>query len=323
MLGEPVFLSFVVHNLSDNGIQMIIGGDYRNALGRPESFSVTTLGDDGKEVTQPDAGPGFGGIIGPAQIPPHGSYTFRLFLPDWATFTGAGGYSIPARRTLHLTKDGANWMDEESSQRMTKLTVEVSARIRVTPQDKEKMGEIIDNLGAAMLDKDKNNPSPQDTIQSLSYITDERVIPYFVKACDGNANRKITAIRALAKFNNETAFRVLKEAMETKSEQITDAGSKGFEADLANNIRLDAAGALADSPHPGAIPFLLAHRNDEYYAVRLAILHVLGKMKPGDALPLLREMTHDDNKMVSDEAKRYLQLLCAGAAPGNSACETS
>jgi hypothetical protein len=323
MLGEPAYLSFVVQNRSGQTLQMIVGGDYRNVLGRPESFSVTTIGDDGKEVAQPDAGPGFGGLMGPVSIPPQGSYTFKLFLPDWATFTKRGGYSITARRTLDLSKDGANWIDRDAAGKTSKLSVEASTRIRIIPQDKEKMGEIIDALGAAMLDNDKNDPSPELTSQSLSYIADERVIPYFVKVYDGNPNRKIIAIRALAKFNNETAFRVLKEAMETKVEQITDAGSKGFEADIANNIRLDAARALADSKHPGAIPFLLSHRNDEYYAVRLTIVHVLGEMKPTDkdALPLLREMTRDADKVVSDEVRRYLELFCGTSGANNAACK--
>ena len=39
MLGEPVYLSFVVENNSDHDLQVIVDGDYRNALGRPETFS--------------------------------------------------------------------------------------------------------------------------------------------------------------------------------------------------------------------------------------------------------------------------------------------
>src|SRR4051794_7010594 len=56
MLGEPIYLSFIVENNSNLDLQVLVGGDYRNALGRPESFKVTVMGKDGRPVSQPDAG---------------------------------------------------------------------------------------------------------------------------------------------------------------------------------------------------------------------------------------------------------------------------
>src|SRR5215471_16809456 len=76
MLGEPVYFSFIVQNESDQNLQVIVGGDYRNSLGRPESFSVTVTRDDGKPVLQPDAGMSFGGLIGPQKLPAEGNYVF-------------------------------------------------------------------------------------------------------------------------------------------------------------------------------------------------------------------------------------------------------
>src|SRR5579885_2348941 len=75
MIGEPAYLSFVVNNLSDQGLQIAIGGDYRNALGRPESFKVIVIAKNGDKVPQPDAGPGFGGVLGTGKLPAKGSYT--------------------------------------------------------------------------------------------------------------------------------------------------------------------------------------------------------------------------------------------------------
>src|SRR5882724_7466926 len=40
MLGEPTWLSFTVKNLSEENLQLLVGGDDQNALGRPDSFQV-------------------------------------------------------------------------------------------------------------------------------------------------------------------------------------------------------------------------------------------------------------------------------------------
>src|SRR5437773_3650778 len=102
ILGEPVYLSFIVQNESDQDLQVL--GDYLNSLGRPETFNVTVTKDDGKRVPQPDAGMSFGGLIGPPKLPAKGNYVFRLFLPHWAAFEEVGNYVIVAKRTLKLRK---------------------------------------------------------------------------------------------------------------------------------------------------------------------------------------------------------------------------
>src|SRR6267142_4415736 len=102
MIGEPIYLSFIVQNDSNQDLQVLVGGDYRNALGRPETFTVTVLREDGKHVPQPVAGPGFGGLVGPQKLASWGSYTFKLFLPHWATFEESGKYRIVAKRILNL-----------------------------------------------------------------------------------------------------------------------------------------------------------------------------------------------------------------------------
>lgn len=53
MLGEPIHVSFIVENHSDQDLQMLVGGDYRNGLGRPESFTVTVQGKGNRHVPQP------------------------------------------------------------------------------------------------------------------------------------------------------------------------------------------------------------------------------------------------------------------------------
>jgi HEAT repeat protein len=97
--------------------------------------------------------------------------------------------------------------------------------------------------------------------------------------------------------------------METKGEDIGNTTNEQGANQLAENIRNAAAFALAKSPHPGAIPFLLTRRNDPSEGVKFTVLYVLGKMKPEEAIPILQEMVGDRNERVSKEAQRYLDLF--------------
>ena len=48
--------------------------------------------------------------------------------------------------------------------------------------------------------------------------------------------------------------------------------------------------------------------DDPYYGVRVDVLHVLGKMDTPESLEMLKKMSHDPEKIVADEALRYLKL---------------
>ena len=104
MVGEPVSLSFVVRNLTDNDLQTIQGGDYRNRLGRPENYAVKVVDPNGRAVPLLDAGPTMGGQEGPQEIPAKGTWAHRLFLPRWVKLTQIGDYTINCRTTLKISK---------------------------------------------------------------------------------------------------------------------------------------------------------------------------------------------------------------------------
>lgn len=313
MLGEPVYISFIVDNRLDQDLDVLVGGDYRNGLGRPESFTVTVQGEDNRHVPQPDAGPGFGGLLRPEKIPAGGNYAFRLFLPHWATFQEVGNYTMVASRTLSLrkhTSELGNLMEFG-----TQVQMRASTKFRVVPLDESKMGNIIDRLGSAMFRtfvKESEIEGLDDAMvgeyvrkfvnrsteafHALDYIQDERAIPYFLKALEPNSHGlKFSALRGLSKFNNESAFMALRKGLETEGED--------------NNIYLAAAWGLIRSPHPEAIPYLLSKRRHPYEGVRMTVLHVLDEMKPEEAIPILMDMVNDESERVSTEAKRYLELL--------------
>lgn len=291
MLGEPVHVSFIVENRSDQDLQVLVGGDYRNGLGRPESFTVTVQGEGNRHVPQPDAGPGMGGLLGPEKIPAGGNYAFRLFLPHWATFQEVGNYTMVAKRILNLGNHTSDLYDIRT--KTTNVQTEASTKLRVVPLVEAKMGNIIDHLGSAMFSKYINEP--EEATDALDYIQDERVIPYFVRASETDRyGLKFSALLALSKFDSESAFMALRNGLESEGEN--------------NNIYLAAAGALARSPHPEAIPYLLSKRRHPHEGVRIKILHALGEMQPEKAIPILQEMAHDESERVSAEAQRYLKL---------------
>lgn len=311
MLGEPTHLSFVVKNKSERDFQVIVGGDYQNRLGRPDTFTVSVVGDDGSKVPQPDAGMGLGGMIGPKQLPASGSCMFRLFLPHWATFERPGNYTITVRKVLRLkevSKDGQEFMRGTSD-----VPSEASMQIQVVPLDLARMGRLIETLGRQMLSQ-VGRSEDQEATMALKAIHDERVIPHFLAALRTNDySMKFNALDALAAFNSDLALDGLKEGMRTTGKDIGNTTTTVVVNQLADNIRHSAGVALSRSLHPGALPFLLEQRKDSYYGVRLDVAHALGsRVKADKAIPVLEEMTNDPNEMVSSEAKRYIELLRKG-----------
>ena len=313
MLGEPIYVSFIVDNHSDQDLQVLDGGDYRNGLGRPESFTVTVQGEGNRHVPQPDAGPGMGGLLSAEKIPAGGNYAFRLLLPNWATFQEVGNYTMVASRILNLSEyTGVLWRIGDKS---TNVHTEASTKFRVVPLDDARMGNVIDRLGSAMfgtyikksevegLDDAmvqeyirRHVNKPTEAFHALDHIQDERAIPYFLKALELNSHGfRSSALGALSKFDSESAFSALQRELESEEEDI--------------NIHLAAAWGLVGSPHPEAIPYLLSKRRHPYEGVRITVLHVVGEMNPEEAIPILKEMAHDKSEIVSTEAKRYLELL--------------
>jgi hypothetical protein len=314
MLGEPTWLSFTVKNLSAENLQILVGGDYGNELGRPSSFNVKTTRSDGKWVSQPDVGITSGGLIGPKDLPAGGSYVFRLFVPHWATFDETGTYTIACERTLQLLRpvgEGADWKKQP--------TVDVVANARTTllvqPRDADQMGRLIAELGDAMLRAEGNKPGDEPTIM-LSWIDDVRVVPYFRRALALRSyTLKFIAVQVLARFATDEALEGLKTAMQTRAEDF-DAIAGEAAPELATKIRVTAAAALSRSKHPRALAFLATLRRDPVEDVRMTVLRALTRLPADEALPLVQEMTRDSSARVSEEAKRYLTALWRrGGAP--------
>ena len=306
MVGEPVYLSFTVRNLSDSDLQSVQGGDYRNRFGRPESYAVTVADRNGEALPVLDAGPSFGGIMGPQKIPAKGTWVRRLFLPHWVKLAAAGDYTVTCKMVLKLGRHTpGNW---DHNEKTTDTKVEVSTPLKVVPTDRKRLGELIEALGDRMLDR--NSDASDEATRSLAWIDDERVIPFFNKAvATDNYSLRFAALDALAKFRSDDALRGIKTGLATQaSDMRAHATTDALAGQLADNIRHSAAVALSRSPNPEASKLLLSLWQDPYYAVRIDVLHALGRMDSEESLDLLRKMSTDTNETVRNEALRYLKL---------------
>jgi len=304
MLGEPTWLSFKVENFSDENLQLIVGGDYRNEYGRPNSFKIRVTDENSHAVPQPQVKFEAGGMVGPQPPLAKSNYTFRLFVPHWATFDGPGRYTFECARPLQLvksTKDTASWRNTPG--------VEVSAKteLAVTPPDFVRMGKVIEKLGADLLAA--GEISSTEARNALASIHDDRVLPIWLKCLEQKTyEAKFHALIALGDYPAAETVEALKRAMDLKGEDLPNCCTTAQVAEsLAKNLRVAAVQALAKNTNPEARKFLLARRHTGDDEMRLTVVHMLGREKTDESSKLLSEMTADPAKLVSREAARYLK----------------
>ena len=277
MLGEPIYMDFDVKNLSDVDLGVLYGGDYRNEFGRPDSFDVKVIDSKGEIVPKPKTIT-FGGLIGFQKSPVGQSFNFRLYLSHWATFEKIGDYKIQIEKSLVVKKYDLKNMSFDDSQEG--IPVKLTALIKVVSSNFQKMGVVVDTIGRQIVEG--NNTADK----LVPFIKDARIIKYLALAIKKNQ----WLMRYLAKFNDNRALNAI----------------VGRIKDEKQEIRRNVSVALSLSVHPKAEVYLLQMRTDKYYAIRLDVVHYLGKTKTLKSTKLLKEMMNDENEQVGNEAKRYL-----------------
>jgi len=305
MLGEPGYVKFKVCNPSDRLLWMEVGGDYRNRLGRPNSFRVEVVGPDGKKVFQPDSGMDMGGMTHQVKLPPKGEGSVDLFLPHWATFDKPGKYTMTVRRTLTVVERNAagNALAKSGS-----VEVSATATVTIVAADRAKMGDLIARLGRQMV---AEQGEYYGASRMLTAIHDDRVVPHFVALTKlPHQSPRETACRPLGRYNTDEAFEALKGLLKTTAEDVRN-GSTTLELaeSSAAGVRHSAAHAIGDSPHPKALALFWTFADDPYYGVRMSVLHKAYDVKSPEARAIIRKLTADENERVRNEAKRYQGLL--------------
>ena len=311
MLGEPCYLSFKVANLSDRPLRIMIGGDYRNSLGRPDSFKVKVVDSDGKLVPQPSSGMQMGGMASFRNLPTKGEFTFRLFVPHWATFEKPGRYSLTIRRTLELVPDDRQ---DPFAVKPHRVEVVATTSMTVVPKDAAKLGVLIDTLGRQSLDENANNH--ERARKMLAAIHDERVIPHFIRLAEQNDyTSRSDAVRPLGQYRNEQAFEALKKLAKTQGADIRhSATTEDGDESMASGLRRHAINTLFKSPHPAAIPLMWSYAADPDYRIRLTILHRSADLKTPEARAFIQKTLMDKDESLRIEALRYQKIMTKEAS---------
>jgi HEAT repeat protein len=91
----------------------------------------------------------------------------------------------------------------------------------------------------------------EEAAQTLKFVNDERVVPYFVRAVETKPYEiRLTAIIVLGKFKGDEALQGLKRGMQLQGIDFREeATTLALAQSLANNIRSAAAQALMKSPY--------------------------------------------------------------------------
>lgn len=293
MLGEPIFLSFEIRNLSNVDLSFPEGGDYRNRLGRPESYKIKSTRIDGKEVPVPQIDMHFGGLIGERKVKKNGGIqVIRLFLPLWSPFAETGEYNIVCEKSLSLGNDE----DKPKNLRFSfknATSVTVKTKLKVVKKNQSKFGEIIKYWGEEIFNTTANNRG-YEAVRALEYIDDQRVVAPLIKAVRSEKEFSVrdSAIRLLGKFNHARAFEAIISQMNHP----------------VNSIRSSVVTALSTIQNPKAFEFILKLRNDEDKWVRLSVMQALGRKKTSQSIEIIKEMLKEGrNKELFEFVKIYLE----------------
>ncbi len=309
MIGEPIFMKVTIKVVSDDELFVVQGGDNRNRLGRPENYKLTATGPKQKALKVIDAGMTFGGIMGPRKIDKTWGFSRELFLPNWFEFKSKGTHKIRCKTKLRISRN-ADYTTKPTEDDVD-VEIDLTASVRVGMNRMSAMGSLIDRLGKNAVANSDN----QNSLKKLLAIKDERVVKYLLEMVRmQNYTHRFNALQGLAKFRSDSALMGIEIGLDTKLEDMRKNSSNDKVAkQLVANIRHSASVALSNSKHSKAESRLLSLWNDPNDAIRITVLHRIGKLTDDSSFAILEKMTQDKNERVRNEAVRYHKLRTESA----------
>ena len=152
-----------------------------------------------------------------------------------------------------------------------------------TVTDPDKLGDLIEELGRAMLSK--NSRDSEKAFDEMSLIDDPRVVKWYVQAVKNDRySSKCSALDRLGYFDGNLALEGLKIGINTQGKDVGNATRPEVAQSLAVNIRHSAVLALARSPHPEAKSILLSFHNDKAKTIRLSVVQAAAKIGTAESL---------------------------------------
>jgi len=289
-LGQPFFITFTVENCTDKPYPFDIGGDSRGSP-RANSFRITALGADGKEVRDPIGYNHFGGFVRSHVAVRGTNYTERLFLPLWCVFENPGDYTVTCRRTLETFRQP----------RPPKVIIETAFTLKVIPFDATKQHELIAELGRKV--REGKDSELQEATRALAFLHDEQVIPHLVASLakgnyQGDYYTHALAIDGLKNFKTPVAVDGLVFALHDRDRSVAGRAAEA----------LQALGEIAR-----AVDILLPKLADKNPIVRAQAAQALGWTRsPRASEPLAKLLADSEHSGKDREPVAYAAARALG-----------
>lgn len=294
ILGEPVFITFSVKNISDKPYGFFVGGDNRGSV-RHNRFRITAADSDGRPVKDPYSYEHHGGHGKDVILQAGESYAERLFLGFWCAFDKPGVYDVKCERTL--TADGLE-------PKYPPAPIVTTFKLNILPFDKEKMGEVIAGLGKKVREGDEL--AVYEATLALSEIDDEAVIPHLAASLTkGDFQNRLPAVKGLSRFATDAAADALIVALNDPDYAVGEAAGEALRknkmADRAvdtlleqlrnvqSSVRTLAARGLGYTGSERALDPLIKAMDDPTPAVGQVAAEALGKLGHKEAIEPLRK----------------------------------
>ncbi|WP_434415953.1 HEAT repeat domain-containing protein [Nannocystis pusilla] len=287
--GEPLYLTFQVRLVAGEPLILIEGGDYRNRLGRPESYELAAIDvERGRSLPIRDAGPQLGGVVSGRRLTGDRPFRRRLLLAHWVRFEAAGAHRIVIAKQLRCAEEP--WSAESLRRPAAEIGVQVSTTLAVQPPDRAALGSVIDELGRQTLSAD--DTVWREAEQALATVEDSRVVSHYVRLLRHPGERPFVALKRLSRHGTDEALHALGQA-------LASPAYRSYEVVLG----------LGANPHPGALELLWSFRRDEAANIRLAVLQGVFQRRPADCIERMRRFLDDPEPSVREEARRLVAEL--------------
>lgn len=303
MVGEPLFLTFVVSNRADRPFQF---SHVRN-----EIFTVTATHATGLPVKSRYFGLDGNGFMTLETVPPGKAYTCRIFLNERCVFDQPGDYTVTCRCDFGLFSNRTN--------PPVKPVVTVFP-LKVLPADPQHVADII-GLWAHLIE---TNGALQEAALALAEINDPRTIPPLAALVAKNSGNYV-AVNALARFTNDAAADALTVVLRQGEDYVAgvagtalrkshqnDRAARALLSALTNaepNLRIEGARAVSWTGSELAFAPLCSLLQDASHSVRYAAAEAIGRLGHADSLGVLTHCLSNSDFALRIAAVKGLRAL--------------
>lgn len=308
IVGEPLFLTFVVSNHTDQPFQFAFFGD--------SNFEITATNSAGKPVKNLNQGRGYSGGGSKISVLRDKPYYEREFLNKWCGFDQADDYTVTCRYSFRNHSTGNGFFGP---------TIVTVFKLTVLPANPKRSTEIIQSWGNVV---ETNGPLHEAAL-ALAAINDPRTIPYLALLVMKGSDINYIAAHALARFTNSLAAAdALADALKNGDEHMTyvpqvagaalrsfrqsDRAASKLLSGLTNrdpNIRIQTARAISWTGSELAFDPLNSLLQDESNSVRYVAAEAVGRLSNARSFAVLTNYLTDPDFSMRIAAVKGLHVL--------------